>query len=207
MKLGVTVRSEAEFYFVRKQYFDYLKDFEIVCLYPYLNTHAYAQCDGFVVVGGDDVDPKHYHEENFASHCVESEIDELDLRVIDYAVKNNKPLFGICRGLQIINVYFNGSLKQDILNHKEGKHKIVLVENFLDFPNDDIVNTFHHQSVKKLGEGLKALYYSLDGEVELAIHEKLPIIAAQFHPEKTLDNTLSITMLNYFKNLLSIYNK
>lgn len=205
MKLGITVRSEKEFYFVKKQYFEYLKDFELVLIYPYLNTHAYAQCDGFVIIGGDDVDPKYYHEENFASSPVEPEIDELDIRVIDYAVKNNKPILGICRGLQILNVYFNGSLKQNILNHQNSVHKVMLVEDFLEFPSNEIVNTFHHQSIKKLGENLKALYYSPDGEIELIIHEKLPIIAVQFHPEKEPLNALSINILQYYKNLLNIY--
>ena len=205
MKLGITVRSENEIYFVRKNYLEYFKEFELVFLYPYLNTHAYAQCDGFVVLGGDDVDPKYYNEENYASSPVEGEIDELDLRVIDYAVKHNKPLFGICRGLQIINVYFNGSLKQNILNHKDEYHKILLVEEYFDFPNDEIVNTFHHQSIKKIGDGLKAIYYSPDGEIEFIIHEKYPIIAAQFHPEKEAESDLSKLLLNQFKNLLSIY--
>ena len=205
MKLGITVRSEKELYFVKKNYLDYLKDFELIFIYPYLNTHAYAQCDGFVVLGGDDVDPKFYNEENYASHPVEAEIDEMDLRIIDYAVKNNKPLFGICRGLQIINVYFKGTLKQHILNHDKDYHNILLVEEFLDFPNSAEVNTFHHQSIKKIGNGLKAIYYSLDGEVELLIHEKLPLIATQFHPEKDEGSIFSKVILEHFKNLLKIY--
>jgi putative glutamine amidotransferase len=205
MKLGITVRSEKEQYFVKKQYLKYLKDFEIVFIYPYLNTHAYAQCDGFVVLGGDDVDPKYYNEENYASHPVDGEIDEMDLRVIDYAIKNNKPLFGICRGLQIINVYFRGTLKQHILNHDKDFHNVLLIEDFFDFPNVEEVNTFHHQSVKKLGDGLKPIYYSPDGEVELFIHEKHPIIATQFHPEKSDESSFSQMILNYYKNLLNIY--
>ena len=205
MKLGITVRSEKEFYFVRKNYLEYLKDFEIIFLYPYLNTHAYAQCDGFVVVGGDDVNPKYYNEENIASSTVEEEIDKLDLRVIDYAVKHNKPLLGICRGLQITNVYFGGSLKQDILNHKNDRHKILAVEEFFNFPNTENVNTFHHQSIKKLGNGLKAIYYSPDGEIEFITHEKLPIFATQFHPEKDGESEFSQLILQHFKHLLNIH--
>lgn len=205
MKLGVTVRSENEYYFVKKQYFEYLKGFELVIIYPYLNAHAYAQCDGFVIIGGDDINPKYYNEENYASHIVEEAIDELDLRVIDYAVKHNKPLLGICRGLQIINVYFNGSLKQHILNHQNDVHKVMLVKEFLEFPSVEIVNTFHHQSIKKIGDNLRPIYYSPDGEIELIVHSKLPIVATQFHPEKHPDNLLSIKVLDYFKNLLNIY--
>lgn len=204
MKLGITVRSEKEIYFVRKKYLEYLNEFELVFLYPYLDTHAYAQCDGFVVLGGDDVNPKRYNEENYASSPVEEEIDELDLRVIDYAVKNNKPLFGICRGLQIINVYFNGTLKQHILNHDKDYHNILLVEDYFNFPNNEVVNTFHHQSIKKIGDGLKVIYYSPDGEIEYIVHEKYPIMATQFHPEKEEKNQFSMLILEQFKNLLNI---
>lgn len=207
MRLGITVRSEADYYFVKKQYLKFLSEFEIIFLYPYINTHAHEECDGFVVIGGTDINPKYYGEENYASYLVEEEIDELDLKVIDYAVNNNMPLLGICRGLQVINVYFNGTLKQHVLNHSEGVHRIVLVENYLDFPPICETNTFHHQSVKKLGDELKVLYYSLDGEVELLIHKKYPIIATQFHPEKDIENELSLKVLDYFKNLLKIYNK
>ena len=118
MVLGITVRSNLDYYFVKKRYFEYFKDFDIVLIYPYNITHVCALCDGFVVVGGDDANPALYKEENFASLNIVDEIDELDLNVIDYAVKNNKPLFGICRGLQMINIYFEGSLKQNILKHK-----------------------------------------------------------------------------------------
>ena len=61
--------------FIRKNYLEYFKDFEIIFLYPYISTHAYAQCDGFVVVGGDDVNPKLYNEENTASKGIDDLID------------------------------------------------------------------------------------------------------------------------------------
>ena len=205
MRLGISVRRNIDSYFIKKRYIEYFEGFEIVFLYPYINTHAYAQCDGFVIVGGDDASPKLYNEENYASHNVCDEIDELDLKIIDYAAKNNKPLFGICRGLQMINIYFNGSLKQHILNHSEISHKIVLVDDFLDFPQSEIVNSFHHQSVKKIGKNLKVLYYSLDGEVECFVHENHPILAVQFHPEMDKNYSFYIRLFDYFYRLLGMH--
>ena len=205
MRLGITVRSGSDYYFIKKRYIEYFKDFEIVFIYPYNITRACAKCEGFAIVGGDDANPNLYQEENYASLNVVDEIDELDLKVINYAVENNKPLIGICRGLQMINIYFEGSLKQNILNHNEGSHKVILVEQFLDFPLIEIVNSFHHQSVKVLGENLKALYYSLDGEVECLVHRKYPIIATQFHPEIDKTSLFYKMFLMYFTNLFSIY--
>ena len=205
MKLGISVRCNLDSYFVKKRYLDFFKEFEIVLLYPYINTHAYAQCDGFVIIGGDDVNPYLYGEENYASHGIYDEIDGLDLQIIEYAVTHNKPLFGICRGLQIINIYFKGTLKQHVLNHDVGSHKIVLVDQFLDFPELEIVNSFHHQSIKKIGQNLRVLYYSLDGEIECFIHEKHPIVAVQFHPEMDKNNQFYRMLLEYFKSLLHLY--
>lgn len=205
MRIGITVRSESDYYFIKKRYIEYFKDFEVIFIYPYNITHACAQCDGFAVIGGADANPKLYSEENYASLNIDDEIDEMDLEVIKYAVLNNKPLIGICRGLQMINIFFSGSLKQNILNHSEGLHKIILVDQFLDFPLIEIVNSYHHQSVKKLGKSLTALYYSLDGEVECFVHQKHPIIAVQFHPEIGLNNAFFQMILMYFKNLFSIY--
>lgn len=205
MKIGITVRSNLDYFFVKKRYMDYFQSFEILLIYPYINTRACEECDGFVIIGGDDANPILYDEENYASHNINDEIDELDLRIIDYAVKTNKPLFGICRGLQMINIYFKGTLKQHILNHAEGEHKIILVEEYPLFSSVEIVNTFHHQSVKKLGENLKVLYYSIEGEVECFIHKTYPIIAVQFHPEMDKNNPFYLNLLDYFKNLISIY--
>ena len=205
MKIGITVRSDKDYYFVKKRYLNYFSEHEIVIIYPYLNACAYACVDGFVVVGGDDINPKLYNEENYSSFGIDDEIDSLDLKIIDYAVQNHKPLLGICRGLQIINFYFRGTLKQHIFNHDKNKHKIILVDDFLDFPLTLEANSFHHQSVKKIGNELKVLYYSVDGEVECLVHKKYPVIAVQFHPEIEPNSEFSLLLKEYFNSLLNVY--
>ena len=205
MRIGITVRSNEDYYFVKKRYLNYFKDHEVVIIYPYINTCACASIDGFVIVGGTDINPKLYNEENYSSFGIDDEIDNLDLEIIDYAIKNNKPLFGICRGLQIINSYFKGTLKQHIFNHSKHRHKIIMVDDFLDFPLSLEVNSFHHQSVKKIGKELRVLYYSTDGEVECFVHQKLPIIAVQFHPEMESTSEFSVLLKEYFYSLLKMY--
>lgn len=206
MKIGISVRSEYDYYFVKKRYLEYFNEFDIYFIYPYINiARACEEMDGFVIIGGADFNPKLYDEENYSSHDVNDEIDELDLKIIDYAFKNKKPLFGICRGLQAINIYFKGSLKQHITNHENTNHKIILVDDFLDFPHTENVNSYHHQSVKRLGENLKVLYYSTCGEVECLIHKNFPIIAVQFHPEKDLNNEFYLQLKEYYKALINLY--
>ena len=206
MKLGIGVRSREDYYFVKKRYLEYFSDFEIVFIYPYFNnTRAYKDLDGFLIIGGADINPCLYKEENYASLGVDDEIDRVDLEMIDYAVKNSKPLLGICRGLQVINVYFGGSLKQHVFNHDNNSHKIILVDEFSSFPLEVEVNSFHHQTVKKIGDNLNVLYYSLDGEVECFKHKKLPIIAVQFHPEMDKNNSFYNSIKEYFLLLINCY--
>ena len=126
MKLGIGVRSKEDCYFVKKRYLEYFSDFEIVFIYPYINiARACVDIDGFVIVGGADFNPNKYGEENYSSHGIDDEIDDLDLKIISYSITNKKPIFGICRGLQAINIYFNGTLKQHIVNHENANHKII----------------------------------------------------------------------------------
>lgn len=197
-KIGLTVRRENEGFFVRERYLKYFKDYELVILTPYNIDYA---CDAYVILGGNDANPKLYNEENTASKEIDDLIDELDMKVIEHAVMNKKPLFGICRGLQMINIYFNGSLKQHIDNHVDTRHKIYKKGNHELFDDLEEVNSLHHQTIKKLGEGLEILFASNDGEIELIKHKNLPIFATQFHPEMEIESKMSKDCLEYFKKL------
>ena len=197
-RIGVTVRRENEGFFVRERYFKYLKDYEVVVITPYNIDYA---CDAYAILGGDDANPKLYNEENTASKGIDDLIDELDMKIIDYAVKTNKPIFGICRGLQMLNIYFGGSLKQHIDNHVEVRHNIFKTGPHSYFTFMDEVNSLHHQSINKLGEGLEVVYESIEGEIELVKHKTLPIFATQFHPEMEPESDMSKRCLEYFKSL------
>lgn len=175
--------------------------------------------DALIVPGGVDVNPKLYNEENFGSIGINDELDSLEMDVIDDFVKVNKPILGICRGLQIINVYFGGTLIQDIKqkeihspnNKVEKLHSIKTTgNNYLSelYGKEFVVNSWHHQAIKRLADNFDVLAKSDDGIIEAIKHKELPIIAVQFHPErmtlelKKPDEVDGIEVLKYFLTLL-----
>ena len=95
-------------------------------------------CDGFLVTGGIDVHPKWFNEEMNGTGEVNEKIDEIDKIVIDYALKTNKPMLGICRGHQVINVFMGGSLIQDIgQSHRNTRHLVKKKKNdVIDFDEE-----------------------------------------------------------------------
>ena len=165
-------------------------------------AEEYAKlADRLVLTGGLDVVPSLYGEEPHPTSQTDPARDELELAVLRAFIDAGKPIFGICRGLQLINVFFGGTLWQHLPesigeNHEGGtEHQVEIVpDSVLDeiFGNETIVNSYHHQAVHKLGEGLRATAYSkIDGKrsiVEAFEHETLNIHAVQWHPER--DDTL-----------------
>lgn len=154
--------------------------------------------DGVIFSGGVDIDPSLYNQKNRCSEYVTVDRDENERLIFDYCVQKKKPVLGICRGHQFINVMCGGSLYQDntekgeVNEHKGGvKHIINITDNsFLHnvLGSECLVNSYHHQSVDKVGKGLKVTAVSEDGIVEALEHETLPIVSVQFHPEKDYDD-------------------
>ena len=187
MKIGIAVRRNDTDYFVHRSYINLLNEYDYGIITKESNL---AEYDGFLIPGGYDIDSKYYNESIISCHNIDNEIDELDKKIVAYALKSNKPLLGICRGLQSINVFLGGSLKQDIINHNNENHFII-------FNNKHyLVNSFHHQSVKNLGKNIKVLAKSLDDEIEIISFKS--IIGVQFHQE------ISPTKIN--KLILKVFN-
>ena len=152
-------------------------------------TEILDLCDGFVVTGGNDMDPKYYGETNEGlSKGVREEHDIIDKEVIEYAVKNKKPLLGICRGHQSINVILGGTLIQDIGKSHSNLHDDQVANtvknHVLAFDETIITNSFHHQAVGKVAPNMKVVATHPDGTIEAIVHEFLPIIGIQWHPER-----------------------
>ena len=152
--------------------------------------------DGLILCGGGDIHPEYYGEEIDGSANIDLQRDAAEFALAQAYIDAGKPVLGICRGHQLLNVYFGGTLYQDLENAREhasfAEHDLVhLVHASKDslfeklYGSEFTVNSWHHQAVKKVGEGLRATLMSYDGSVVEGIeHESLPVFAVQWHPER-----------------------
>ncbi|MCL1631562.1 gamma-glutamyl-gamma-aminobutyrate hydrolase family protein [Sporolactobacillus sp. CPB3-1] len=183
-------------------------------------VEQYAElCDGFLLSGGCDVNPRFFDQDPLPDCGVfDTERDQTEFQLIDAAIKKGKPVFGICRGLQVINVAFGGTLIQDIgstLDHpiqheqkvsrKEGSHRVRLEKEsklyrILDEQEMIIVNSLHHQSIDRLGKGLHTAAYSADGVIEAIDLTENDVMGVQWHPESMTagGNDLMLALFKYF---------
>ena len=153
--------------------------------------------DGLVLVGGDDMDPALFGQEDRGSRGIDRARDGAELALLDAFCSANKPVLAICRGHQVVNVWLGGDLIQDLgpelnpFHQGEGEsdrvHLVRAAEGTLlhrlygpVFP----VNSSHHQAVGRLGRGLRVTARSESGVVEAMEHDSLPLICVQFHPER-----------------------
>jgi putative glutamine amidotransferase len=158
-------------------------------------------CDMLLFAGGEDVDPSRFGEKLLPGReNVNAQRDAWEFAVLDAAVPRRKPLFGICRGCQLLNVYFGGTLWQDLPTEfdgcrpeghylKDGGEHEAFFE-----PGSQIakrlgllsttVNSTHHQAVKAPGRGFRFTAHSPDGVVEAIENVDYPAAAVQFHPER-----------------------
>jgi putative glutamine amidotransferase len=159
------------------------------------------KADIVFLTGGEDVNPAYYHAEPspYLGEVVGCR-DTFEMALLKEAVVQKKPIFGTCRGLQIINVFFGGSLYQDIptevdnpLPHRQGNrigeriHDLNIEENSRLYKIMGVkhigVNTSHHQAIKKLAPGLRVSARATDDIIEAIEGDSYPVAAVQFHPE------------------------
>ena len=156
-----------------------------------------ASVDALVLCGGEDVEPRRYGAEPSPRlGTVNLRRDAWEILLLDEAVKRRLPVIGICRGCQLINVYFGGTLWQDlpterpgpVVHRGKGGHAVQVVAGSrlagcLGSTNL-MVNTSHHQAVKDLAPGFRVAAVAPDGVVEAIESDDLPVVGVQFHPEK-----------------------
>lgn len=159
-------------------------------------------CDGFLFTGGQDVDPALYNEEKspLCGEC-SPERDKAEKLILDEAMKQNKPILGICRGIQYINSALGGSLWQDIPSQFSTK-LIHSQKPPFDIPSHDVeikidsplhrllkkekisVNSYHHQGVHNLAPNLVCMAVATDGLIEAVYDPNQKFLwAIQWHPE------------------------
>lgn len=155
--------------------------------------------DGLVLSGGADIDPARYGKE-LSADCgtVEDERDAWELALFGAALERGVPVFGVCRGIQLVNVACGGTLVQHLqpeagdghsrldVARDEVVHTVKLVPGSLAatlYGTEIAVNSLHHQAVDEVGTGAIASGHSPDGTVEALEMPGRPVFAVQWHPE------------------------
>lgn len=187
-------------------------ELEVIPLgYTRNNIADIHRCDGVVFTGGEDVHPTRYGKPEFLTYCIPPDFDEhrddFELELMRQAQTRQLPVLGICRGLQLTNVYYGGTLIPDIItwgrfnhaklpNGSERDHSIRVDPHSLLFgitgSREGWVNSLHHQSADRIGEGLMAVALSPDGIIEALERKDVDsgpfLLLVQWHPER-MDDT------------------
>ncbi|MBZ4663722.1 MAG: putative gamma-glutamyl-gamma-aminobutyratehydrolase [Caloramator sp.] len=175
--------------------------------------------DGLILSGGFDVNPLLYGEQpSKHQDYTYPEIDEFYLKSINFALDKNIPILGICKGMQMLNVALGGSLYQDIsqvegsyIKHVQSAKRSTPTHSvsfnkgsklYEIFGEKTFINSYHHQCVKKLGQGLMAVAFSDDNIVEaIELEGKDFVVGVQWHPEMMVQNPKS-NMIKLFEEFI-----
>jgi len=184
-----------------------------VLLPPQLSASAretlWQRLDALVLTGGGDIEPARFGESAHPKTALVSPArDALELELVDRALADDVPLFGICRGLQVLNVALGGTLHQhvpdaagDAVQHSQTEkrhvatHPVKLLTegtrlgDILGAP-ELAVNSFHHQALRTLGRGLREVAWAPDRVIEAIEHEdrRRFVVAVQWHPEDLVEH-------------------
>lgn len=171
-----------------------------------LNPTECVNHSHLLLCGGGDVNPIFYGERETFCNDVDYNKDLAELFLINYFYKNNLPILGVCRGMQIINVAFGGNLKQTLkehyLHHEKNIdlfHPLEITGGLLKSIYGELLfaNSAHRQAVNLLGRNLIPTAYSDDLICEAFEHKNGKIFGVQFHPERMCKKGLLI-----YKNFL-----
>ena len=141
------------------------------------------------------MDPAFFGEENRGSVNIDPALDQAQLAVLDAFLHLNKPVLGICRGMQLLNVYFGGTILQDLptsqihaWDGEDRTHEVRCASGsclHALYGPSCLVNSAHHQGLGRIGSNLKVTQRAPDGVVEAVEHAKKPVLGVQWHPERT----------------------
>lgn len=207
LKKTAVTRSDSKFHF----YTDWLEENNqpyVVMDWEKDNFDDIKECSSLLLTGGVDIFPEFYNDWEDGKNRQDylPARDGFEFKLFDYAVQNNYPVLGICRGLQLINCRLNGSLINDIetirgTNHRkissteDRRHHVnVFADSLLNEITGETsgeINSSHHQAIDRLGEGLMINAKADDGiieGIEWAEKANKPfLLAVQWHPERLKD--------------------
>jgi len=222
MKVAISMSVRADVRppdFLRQNYVIYLESLGLLPVpTPNMLSDLHAWLDalgieGVVLSGGGDIGPDAYGQPNNGAIEVHRERDRTEWGLLDWAIAHRRPVLGICRGIQVLNVYFGGQLIQDLPSHNDRfiahdgseSHAVRLtdprVAALLGTDTMD-VNTYHHQGITPdvLAPALEPFAICRpDGLIEGVFHRELPILGVQWHPERpTPSRELDLRLFRHF---------
>ena len=179
-------------------------------LYPGISEDAYAGIDGLLLTGGDaggsDIHPDNFDAEWHPTlKYVNEDRDAFEISLCQEAIAADMPVFGICRGIQIMSIAMGGNLYQDIpsefpkeasrqaqVNGVDARHAIEIVAGSrlskITGKRTDEVNSAHHQAVKEIGEGFEVTARTQEGIIETTENRsKRFVLGVQYHPERMIE--------------------
>jgi putative glutamine amidotransferase len=229
MKIGITDTLNGDYY---ENYEKWIRsadsDVEVVKLSLDSGTSGeFENLSGLVLSGGGDVDPCLYHKQDDLAKAkgVDTRRDSFEFGLLDRALDIDLPLLGICRGMQLMNVYLGGSLVTDLVSsrfedhdapeNEMKEHPVSFVPSTLMSALTGVaesnVNSYHHQSIDRLGRGLMITAVSHDGVPEASewsLKDGMPfLLLTQWHPERVPQNLLSEKIARLFLREANIYKK
>lgn len=159
------------------------------------------QFDLLLLPGGGDIHPSFFNQKNTGSQNIDYELDKIQFQLLDLFIKEGKPVLGICKGMQLINIYFGGNILQTMIPDSLAVHSYketdsyhpVFLNPYTAFPawltpslfsDKQKINSAHHQCIDHLGDGLTILQYAPDFVPEAVAHLRFPILGLQWHPER-----------------------
>lgn len=166
-----------------------------VLITPRTGTGLLARIDGLLLPGGPDIDPSRYGQEAADQlGAVAPELDTLELELCHAALARRRPVLGICRGQQLLNVALGGTLHQHVIHPQWGEDPSAAVHEIRIAPDTRLhrllggdaaqVNSGHHQAADIIAPPLRASAHSADGCVEALEAEDLLAMSVQWHPEE-----------------------
>ena len=208
IKIGIvgtvkTLPDDNTMFGVHEDYMNFVEQFGSPVIIPRVSRKDFFRnfkVEALVLPGGADVDPYRYSSNRLSAearkmwYCYPADpyMEHFDTEILPGLFHAGFPVFGICRGLQTLNVHFGGTLRNvdwhpQSINKKHKIHRVTVSSGEVQGIEMG-VNSFHHQAIGRLATGFRVSAFTEDGIIEGIKHETLPISAVQWHPERLHDD-------------------